>query len=334
MLAIDLVDVRFGENKKIHRIVLEFSEKVTFKTKKNKNSIRLDFLSQIENLNSFKITNFPKNKKIIFNSKLNQINFKFEKEIELEKLFSIKKNVENENFRIVIDYEYKIYRKRKKIIIDAGHGGRDSGAVGVSKILEKNVTLEVAKMFLNRCKKEDYFICFLTRDGDYFMNLRERVKFARDKKGDIFISLHADFHPQKKVRGVSVYTLSEKASDKEAEALARRENKSDLIDGLDLSDETKEVRNILIDLTQRETMNRSSVFVGELVDEFKKNTKLLDRTHRFAGFAVLKAPDIPSVLLEMGYLSNRTDAKLLINKKYQEKIVENIYQAIVNYFNM
>ena len=150
----------------------------------------------------------------------------------------------------------------------------------------------------------------------------------------MFISLHADSNFKRNVRGVSIYTLSETASDKEAEALAKRENKSDLIDGLDLSVESKEVRNILIDLTQRETMNQSSNFVNYLINEFKKRTKLLQRTHRFAGFAVLKAPDIPSVLIEMGYLSNIKDAKLLISSDYHEKIVESISSSIESYFKI
>ncbi|MDC3091352.1 N-acetylmuramoyl-L-alanine amidase, partial [Rickettsiales bacterium] len=208
----------------------------------------------------------------------------------------------------------------------------DSGAIGINRIFEKNVTLAVAKK-LKKKLEENNFKVILTRNNDFYIKLRKRVSVARDNKSDLFISLHADYHKNKNINGVSVYTLSEKASDKEAEALARRENKEDLIEGLDLSIESKEVTNILIDLAQRETMNQSSYFVNFLLEELKHRTKLLQRTHRFAGFAVLKAPDIPSVLIEMGYLSNRNDAKLLTNSNYHDKLVEGITKAIERYFS-
>jgi len=328
----DLLEVRSGHNNNEYRIVFELKDEIKYwKEIKSKSlKFRFDTSDSIKNLSEFKKIHNVSD--IKFDKAENSITLLFNKKINPKNLFSIKKSKQNNNFRIVFDYTLEKFKK-KIIIIDAGHGGKDSGAVGTSNILEKNVTLSVAKKFAQRCNKENHFKCMLTRNGDYFLNLRQRVKFARQHKGDIFISLHADFHPKKNIRGVSIYTLSEKASDKEAEALARRENKSDLIDGLDLSEESKEVRNILIDLTQRETMNRSTVYVMELINQFKTNTKLLKRAHRFAGFAVLKAPDIPSVLLEMGYLSNKNDAKLLTSEIYQKKIVENIYIATLKYFN-
>ncbi len=204
--------------------------------------------------------------------------------------------------------------------------------MGIKSILEKNVTLQVARKLKKKLQQNRNYKVILTRKSDTYLRLKDRVKVARKNKADLFISLHADFHRNRKVSGVSIYTLSEKASDKEAEALARRENKSDLIEGLDLSVESKEVANILIDLTQRETMNQSSYFVDFLIKEFKIRTKLLQRTHRFAGFAVLKAPDIPSVLIEMGYLSNKKDAELLIKNDYHEKIIVSIKKGIDNYF--
>ncbi len=328
----DLLEIRSGHNNSEYRIVFELKDEIKYRKEIKLKSLKLLFDSSdiIENLSKFKKIHNVSD--INFDKAENSITLLFNKKINSKNLFSIKKNKQNKNFRIVFDYTVEKFKK-KIVIIDAGHGGKDSGAVGTSKILEKNVTLSVAKRFAQKCNKENHFKCLLTRNGDYFLNLRQRVKFARQHKGDVFISLHADFHPKKNIRGVSIYTLSEKASDKEAEALARRENKSDLIDGLDLSEESKEVRNILIDLTQRETMNRSTVYVMELINQFKTNTKLLKRAHRFAGFAVLKAPDIPSVLLEMGYLSNKNDAKLLTSEIYQKKIVENIYIATLKYFN-
>ena len=173
----------------------------------------------------------------------------------------------------------------------------------------------------------------MTRNRDIFIPLRKRVKIARDAGADLFISLHADAVKNTQISGPSVYTLSERASDKEAEALAEKENKSDLIAGMDLSDESQEVANILIDLAQRESMNQSARFATQLVSDLKRRIKLLRNTHRFAGFAVLKAPDIPSVLIEMGFLSNRADERRLQTAKYRKKFSSGIVAAISSYFS-
>ncbi len=173
----------------------------------------------------------------------------------------------------------------------------------------------------------------MTRERDKYLKLRERTQIAKKSNASIFISLHADYNRNKRTRGISLYTLSEKASDKEAEALAKRENRSDFLGNVDLSSESSEVTNILIDLTKRETLNQSSHLVNFMIKEFRNEMNLLNRTHRFAGFAVLKSLDIPSVLIEMGYLSNKDDSRLLINKNYQKKISQNIVKAVRNYFN-
>ena len=173
----------------------------------------------------------------------------------------------------------------------------------------------------------------MTRDKDFFLKLRNRTKLAKKNNADIFISLHADYHRKSRTRGISFYTLSENASDKEAAALARRENRADLIDGVDLSSESSEVTSILLDLTKRETLNQSSSLVNFLIKSFKSDMNLLQRSHRYAGFAVLKSLDIPSVLIEMGYLSNKYDSKLLMSDEYQKKISEKIVKAVINYFN-
>ena len=147
------------------------------------------------------------------------------------------------------------------------------------------------------------------------------------------MSLHADSAKNRSAKGLSVYTLSETASDKEAAALAERENKADVIAGLNLVEHSKEVSDILINLAQRETMNRSSEFAGFMVQEMKKKVKLVSNTHRFAGFAVLKGPDVPAVLLEMGYLSNRQEEKQLQQKSYRKKLGEATVKAIDRYFD-
>lgn len=331
VISSELKNIRYGEKNEIKRMVFDFSDTIDFTYKLNDTNLEIIFSSKYslkKKENLYFVKGF---KNIIFDKDKQKIFIYFKNKIILEQSFVISKSKTNEDFRIIFDYIFKA--DKKNIIIDPGHGGRDSGAVGVLKIQEKKITLEVAKRLKKKCDQEKFFNCILTRRTDKYISLRDRVHFARKQKGDLFISLHADFNKKKNVRGVSIYTLSEKASDKEAEALAKRENQSDLIGGLDLATESTEVRNILIDLTQRETLNQSSNFVDELINEFKRKTKLLNRTHRFAGFAVLKAPDIPSVLIEMGYLSNKNDAKLLITEKYQNKIVNSIYNATINYFN-
>jgi N-acetylmuramoyl-L-alanine amidase len=156
---------------------------------------------------------------------------------------------------------------------------------------------------------------------------------ARDKGADLFISLHADSNPSAMARGASVYTLSDKASDAEAEALATKENKSDVIAGVDLSKENQTVTGILIDLAQRETTNLSARFASILVNDLRNDTMMLHNSHRFAGFAVLKAPDVPSVLLEMGYISTSADERLLTDSKHQKKLAGSITHAIEDYFD-
>jgi N-acetylmuramoyl-L-alanine amidase len=165
-----------------------------------------------------------------------------------------------------------------------------------------------------------------------FIQLRDRVAQARSKGAELFISLHADTIRNKNIRGLAVYTLSERASDKEAAELAERENKVDLIAGIDLSDKAPEVTNILIDLAQRETMNESARAAGFLVRELKRVSKLLRNTHRFAGFAVLKAPDVPSLLIEMGFLSNVRDERSLRSTKYRKRLAGAVAKAIDGYF--
>ena len=221
---------------------------------------------------------------------------------------------------------------RRIIVIDPGHGGVDPGAIGRSGVLEKDITLRTARTLKRRLERSGRYRVVLTRDRDVFIRLRDRIAVARRHDADLFVSLHADSIRRAGIRGLSVYTLSEKASDKEAAELADNENKADLIAGIDLSAETPEVTDILIDLAQRETMNESVRFAAELVQELRRVTKLLRKTHRFAGFAVLKAPDIPSVLIEMGFLSNRQDERALRQEGYRARIADSVAQAIDRYF--
>ena len=226
----------------------------------------------------------------------------------------------------------KVSRKRI-IVLDPGHGGKDPGAIGAySKTYEKNITLAMGKELQTILRKKGYTV-YLTRDNDIFIPLRQRIKIAQKYKADLFMSIHADSAANRSATGLSVYTLSDTASDKEAAALAERENKADIIGGIDLGGNSKEVNDILISLSQTDTRNKSSKYATYLVGEMAKCTKLVKNTHRFAGFAVLKAPDIPAVLLEMGYLSNRTEEANLRQPAYRSKVAQSAAKAIDRYFN-
>ncbi len=225
-------------------------------------------------------------------------------------------------------------KTRKKIVVlDPGHGGKDPGAIGAyGKTYEKNITLAMGKELKALLEKKGYTV-YLTRSTDIFIPLRQRVKIAQKHKADLFMSIHADSALNRNAKGLSVYTLSETASDKEAAALAERENKVDIIGGVDFSGNSREINDILISLSQTDSRNKSSKFASYIVSEMSKSIKLISDTHRFAGFAVLKAPDIPSALLEMGYLSNRSEESLLKQKSYRAKLADSVGKAIDKYFN-
>jgi N-acetylmuramoyl-L-alanine amidase len=218
------------------------------------------------------------------------------------------------------------------VVIDPGHGGADPGAISINGVYEKAITLQVARALREQLLATGRYRVALTRDGDDFVRLRDRVAQAREQGADLFISLHADSLGQANVSGMSVYTLSDKASDREAEMLAARENRADALGGLDLKAETDEVVSILIDLAQRDTLNQSRRVANLLVEEMGKQVRLLPRPHRSAGFAVLTAPDVPSVLIELGYLSNPKDAKMLTQTEHQVRLARSIARGIDGYF--
>ena len=229
-------------------------------------------------------------------------------------------------------FPQKKISKSKIIVLDPGHGGVDPGAIGLKGTYEKKIVLMAAKSIKKILAKSGRYNVILTRKSDRFIPLRKRVAIARRAKADLFISLHADSIKNGAVRGATVYTLSENASDREAAQLAERENKSDLIVGIDLDAESQEVTDILIDLVQRETMNQSAVFADAIVQEITKKIKTHRRPHKFAGFAVLKALDIPSILLEMGYLSNIEDETLLNTDAFQKKLGRAVLLGLDRYF--
>ena len=221
---------------------------------------------------------------------------------------------------------------RPVIVIDAGHGGVDPGAISRSGIYEKTLALDYAKELKRQIEAGGRYRVQMTRESDVFIRLRDRVAYAQNSGAGLFVSLHANTHRKRDLRGAAVYTLSEKASDAEAAALAAKENKADAIAGIDLSDQPEVVSKILIDLAQRETMNQSKKFANTLVNQLSTAGPVLRNTHRSAGFAVLKSPIVPSVLVEVGYLSNKAEEKLLRTEAHRRKIAQAIVRAIDSYF--
>ena len=221
---------------------------------------------------------------------------------------------------------------QRVVILDPGHGGVDPGTIGVAGAYEKFITLAVAKTAKRILEASGRYRVVLTRTRDVYVRLRNRFETAHRNNAELFLSLHADSIPNKKIRGGSIYTLSDKASDKEAEDLARRENKSDIIAGADLTGYAPEVSRVLIDLAQNDTNRESWHLARNLVGELKKEIRLLRTSHRYADFAVLKSPNVPSALIELGYLSNRTDEKNLQKPQYRRLIGEALLRAVDRYF--
>lgn len=218
------------------------------------------------------------------------------------------------------------------VVIDAGHGGQDPGTIGRRKTQEKNVTLAYAKALKQALEGTGKFRVALTRADDRFILLRERFHIARRMNADLFISLHADSAPNINARGLSVYTVSEDASDAEAAALAAQENKVDVLADMDLTHQDGDVADILIDLAQRDTKNKSIKLADHLVSAMHGEVPMLPNPHRYAGFAVLKAPDIASALVEIGFLSHPQEEQVIQAFSHREQVVQGLTRGITNYF--
>lgn len=218
--------------------------------------------------------------------------------------------------------------RRFTVVIDAGHGGIDGGAEGPNGTVEKAVTLAFALELKAKLAAAGLYDVFMTREKDDFLRLDERVRIARQHEADLLISIHADTIRLKGIRGATVYTVSDKASDAEAEATADRENLSDQLAGISIEEENHEVSDILVDLIRRETHNFSIRFARSLVGELSSNIEMINNPHRSAGFRVLKAPDVPSVLVELGYLSNPKDEEQLRDAGWRRRAVDGIASAV------
>jgi N-acetylmuramoyl-L-alanine amidase len=218
------------------------------------------------------------------------------------------------------------------IVIDPGHGGIDPGASSANKTREKDVVLAYGLALRDMLEKTGHYKVVMTRGDDTFVQLTDRVKIARDNKADLFIAIHADTLKNSSVRGTTIYTVSDKASDAEAEALAQKENRADIIAGIDLGHQNDGVANILINLAQRESKNEAMYFSKKAAAEFKLVTEMTGQPIRSAAFVVLKAPDVPSVLIELGYLSSKQDEALLTSDEWRGKMASATTKAINTYF--
>jgi N-acetylmuramoyl-L-alanine amidase len=224
-------------------------------------------------------------------------------------------------------------RRIQTIVIDAGHGGIDPGCIGYSGVYEKEIAFSTVNEIARMLEATHRYKVVLTRSEDEFIELQERVARARAANGDLFLSIHADAIPDQQVRGASVFTLSEKASDAASAALAARENHADVIGGINLGTQSREVSDILIDLARRQTNNLSIGLAQELVSKLGTEVRMMDHSHRSAGFAVLKAPDIPSALVELGCLSNREEDRMLRTPAYHKKLATGIVESVEAYYS-
>lgn len=220
------------------------------------------------------------------------------------------------------------------VVIDPGHGGNDPGALGPEGLYEKSVVLALAKELRDQLLATERYRVLMTREKDIFIRLRDRVKFARENEADLFISIHADSVKKPGTHGTSIYTLSQKASDEQTAKLAEKENQSDLIGGVDLEIEDQQVAYILGDFLMTDTMNQSKFLANTLVSKMEENgVNVLQNPHRYAGFAVLKAPDVPSVLIEAGFMSNAKEARLLNTPLHRKKMASSILKGVDAYFD-
>ncbi|XVL53543.1 N-acetylmuramoyl-L-alanine amidase [Methylobacter sp. G7] len=227
-------------------------------------------------------------------------------------------------------------RRDKSVVIaiDAGHGGNDPGAHGNNGTEEKKITLAIAKKLAYLINKQPGMKAVMVRKGDYYVGLRERMQIARTAKADLFISIHADAFQNSTVKGASVYTLSTKGATSEAARwLANSENASDLVGGVSLSDKEDVLASVLLDLSQTATEDASVKIAGKVLKNFERIGELHYKSVQKAGFAVLKSPDVPSILIETAFISNPSEELKLVNTTHQSNIALAIFDGVRSYFN-
>ena len=229
--------------------------------------------------------------------------------------------------------EKQSFAKHFIIAIDAGHGGEDPGAVGRSGTKEKDIVLKVARLLKQQLNATNDFRGFLIRDGDYYVTLRERMRRARARNADLFVSIHADAFTNPKSRGSSVFVLSKRgASSTAAKWLADRENRADLVGGVSLDNKEKVLASVLLDLSQAANEDASLEAANHILKALGRVNALHKNHVERAGFAVLKSPDVPSILVETGFISNPNTERLLRSESYRKKLAKNIMSGIQKYF--
>gem|GEM_PF-330687 len=317
-------------NQNLQKIIVEF-ESTNNENQKNEIAITAEKVTA-EKVTAEKVTVGDKNNKNELDDLLEKQSI--QNKIDKPQILSTKEILQQLKDNSLNNKQPK-NNKKFLIVIDAGHGGKDPGTIGDSKqTQEKDLTLSYALALKNILEKNSSYKVLLTRDKDYFIPLKKRVEIARKVKADIFISMHINWVDNPEISGLSIYTLSEKSSDKQAELLAQKENRADIISGINFSGASSDIMKTLIAMSQRNSMNQSSQFANLAIRIAKKNNiSTLQNTHRFAGFAVLTAPDMASVLLELGYISNQKEEELLNQKEYKEKIINSLSEAIDEYFS-
>jgi N-acetylmuramoyl-L-alanine amidase len=297
------------------------------------------------------------------NKEVRRIVFDLDRPVRIQKTFALPPKDKAQEWRLVIDLERiskdefdRIIREQRGklpdytapgdearegqrarrdaplIVIDPGHGGIDPGATGKNGTSEKDIVLLVGKELRDKIWASGRYRVLMTRGADYHIALRQRFEIARSAGADVFISLHADSSPLRASRGLSVYTLSTQASDEEAAALARRENRADVVAGVDISRNSDRVAGILIDLAQRQSLNKAHRLAATIVAALDGRVELVPKPQRSAGFAVLKAPDVASVLIELGHLSNPKEEHQLRDPAYRGRLAEGLLKGIDKYF--
>ena len=294
----------------------------------------------ISDIKYFKINNQSINLSMYF-SNTSELNYLIAKHV-LHKnngdIFSLENDTNISTKDIDLPFKKKQNFNKKKsnknyiVFIDPGHGGRDPGAIGQLGTLEKNITLKASILLAKALQKNKKITPILSRNKDIYVSLRKRTLLAKKHKADIFISIHADSSKNKKARGISVFSLSDKASDKEAKLLAKRENEVDIILTNNEKIEDPLIYGTLIKMFQREAMNDSALLAKNILSNLAKTKLAVNRGHRFAGFTVLKSYDIPSILIEIGFLSNKQEEKKLSNSTYLNELSKSLGIAIENYF--
>ncbi len=352
-----ITDIRFWSAPDHTRVVLDLTEPAQYETPEQENPSQ--YILELKGIKSFPSKNeFVVNDKYLSRIRLIDLGKEkirlilYQKKSLISDIFTLKPYLDKPH-RLVIDLidpgQEKIEQEERKkqkgispkgtkiVVIDPGHGGEDPGAVGPKGTMEKDIVLKVGERVVNLLQRENGIKAFLTRKGDYFIPLEGRVRIARDYGADLFVSIHTDGSFNRQARGSSVYCLSiSGATDQAAKLLADKENMSNILGGAFLrpASITKDpnLNQILLDLMQNNSMKESFRFAESALEEIKKVNQLKYPSYRQANFIVLRAPDIPSVLIEMAYITNKEDERLLKQKEFQEKMSRAISDAIIRFF--